>query len=205
VADAENRRSGREVSASVHWLSPPGAIGPLVLSVSAPIDDRDSLADVAHRAQELGEMALEEALYRIAATETVDQPLGSGEADTPQQTMIVRPARLVIRHLWHRIVNGLRPIVWVKTAAAMVFLLIVRPMRDLGRRIRRTHPVRVFTFHRVSDLCRDGMTVSPARFDQQLAAIGRYHDVLQLDKALDLLRSGTRLSRHRLGGHRPAV
>jgi peptidoglycan/xylan/chitin deacetylase (PgdA/CDA1 family) len=83
----------------------------------------------------------------------------------------------------------------IKVGAAFAALWLVRPVRDLWRRVRRRHPVRVFTFHRVSDLCRDGMTVSPAVFAEQIAYIRQHHDVVRLERALELVRDGVRLRR----------
>jgi len=83
----------------------------------------------------------------------------------------------------------------VKGVAAVAALVLVRPLRDLFRTLRATHPVRVFTFHRISDLCRDGMTVAPVVFQRQIEYVKRYHDVMPLGRALELLRAGARLRR----------
>lgn len=80
-----------------------------------------------------------------------------------------------------------------KDAAALVALGLVRPIRDWWRTLRRAHPVRVFTFHRVTDICRDGMTVSPDVFRRQLAYIRRHHEVVSVERAIDLLKAGAGL------------
>ena len=83
----------------------------------------------------------------------------------------------------------------VKNLAAILALVVVRPLRDVWRTLRRRHPVRVFTFHRVTDVCRDGMTVGPRVFREQLCYLSRYHDVVPIERAVEILRAGTRLSR----------
>ena len=80
-----------------------------------------------------------------------------------------------------------------KTAAGMAALWGYRPLRDSWRRLVGTHPVRVFTFHRITDRCRDGMTVSPATFREQVEYVRRHHEVVSIERALDLLASGKRL------------
>lgn len=84
---------------------------------------------------------------------------------------------------------------FAKNLAGILALWIVRPLRDLSRSIKRDHPVRVFTFHRVSEQCVDGMTVSPELFRQQLKYVMRHHDVVEPVRALELLRGEANLRR----------
>lgn len=81
----------------------------------------------------------------------------------------------------------------LKSAAATVLIWFVRPVRDLIRTMRRQHPVRVFTFHRLARDWRDGMTVDPAVFARQVSYVKRYHTVVSLGEALRLLADGARL------------
>lgn len=82
-----------------------------------------------------------------------------------------------------------------KSIAAIAVLALVRPLRDLWRTVRGTHPVRVFTFHRITDICRDGMTVGPAVFRHQLAYVRRHHDVVPVERAIEILKTGGPLRR----------
>ncbi len=82
-----------------------------------------------------------------------------------------------------------------KTLAGILALWFVRPLRDLSRSLKRDHPIRVFTFHRISDQCKDGMTVSPELFRRQLKYVMLYHEVVEPGRALQLLRGGANLSR----------
>lgn len=87
---------------------------------------------------------------------------------------------------------------WALAIQAVVRLLtlyLVRPVRDLWRTVRRRHPVRVFTFHRITNVCRDGMTVDPGQFRAQLDYVLRTHDVVMLEEALQLLQNGSKLKR----------
>jgi peptidoglycan/xylan/chitin deacetylase (PgdA/CDA1 family) len=77
----------------------------------------------------------------------------------------------------------------------MLVLALVRPARDAYRSLLRRHPVRVFTFHRVTHLCRDGMTIAPELLRRQLTYLARFHRLVPLDEALRLLESNARLSR----------
>lgn len=83
----------------------------------------------------------------------------------------------------------------IKSAVLSLLVHVVRPVRDWMCTRFGKHPVRVFSFHRVTDILEDGMTVSRERFKEQLVYIARYHDVVTLERALDLLRAGTRLRR----------
>jgi peptidoglycan/xylan/chitin deacetylase (PgdA/CDA1 family) len=68
-------------------------------------------------------------------------------------------------------------------------------MRDVWRTVRGRHPVRFFTFHRVTDACRDGMTVNAKLFRRQLEYVLRTHQVVTLEESLELVQNGTRLRR----------
>jgi len=61
------------------------------------------------------------------------------------------------------------------------------------RTIRGTHPVRIFTFHRLSTDHVDAITVAPDVFRRQLRYVTKYHEVVSLEEALQLLRAGAGL------------
>jgi peptidoglycan/xylan/chitin deacetylase (PgdA/CDA1 family) len=82
-----------------------------------------------------------------------------------------------------------------KGIAAIAVLAVVRPIRDMWRTLRGTHPVRVFTFHRVTDICRDGMTIAPTVFRAQLVYVRRHHEVVPVERAIEILRAGLPLRR----------
>ncbi len=81
----------------------------------------------------------------------------------------------------------------VRHIARVIAYHVWRPVRDAWRTKRRTHPVRFFTFHRVTDVCRDGMTVDEQLFREQLEYVLQTHQVMSLEEALELLQNGTRL------------
>jgi peptidoglycan/xylan/chitin deacetylase (PgdA/CDA1 family) len=82
-----------------------------------------------------------------------------------------------------------------KDALTLVAIGVFRPIRDLVRTIRGTHPVRVFTFHRVTDLCRDTISIPPKAFRERLEYVARHHDVVDLETALVALERKQRLRR----------
>ena len=82
-----------------------------------------------------------------------------------------------------------------KNLLATLILAVVRPIRDFGRTLRRRHPVRVFTFHRVTDVCKDGMTVGPQVFREQLRYLSRHHQIVPIERAIEMLRAGAGLTR----------
>jgi peptidoglycan/xylan/chitin deacetylase (PgdA/CDA1 family) len=82
-----------------------------------------------------------------------------------------------------------------KALVALAVLALVKPLRDVVRTVTRRHRVRVFTYHRVSALSRDPLTISPSLFAEQLDYIAQTHDVVPFTECLQLIRSGARLSR----------
>lgn len=184
-----------EIGATIHWMDDGLDTGPLLCQTRAPIYPFDSLARVEARAQELGVQALRTALAAIAKDDapSVVQPAGGRTYRQPtvRQRLHVGAATLR-RRLLRRVLNARSG---ARLIASLFLLVVVRPMRDAWRTARGRHPVRVFTFHRVTDLCRDGMTVSPDVFRQQMEYVRKHHDIVSLDQALAVLRSGARLRR----------
>ena len=82
-----------------------------------------------------------------------------------------------------------------KDVATLAALVTFRPVRDALRTARGAHPVRVFTFHRVMDLCRDPISLSPEEFRERVAYIARNHDVVDLDRALRAIGRREKLRR----------
>lgn len=82
-----------------------------------------------------------------------------------------------------------------KSGAMLAAIGLARPIRDWWRTMRRTHPVRVFTFHRVTDVCRDKITITPAEFRERVDYIARHHDVVDLGTALRALEEKRPLRR----------
>jgi peptidoglycan/xylan/chitin deacetylase (PgdA/CDA1 family)/folate-dependent phosphoribosylglycinamide formyltransferase PurN len=184
-----------EIGATVHFVDAGLDTGPIVASATAPLYPSDTLDDVTARAEELGRIVLSRALSVVAAgiPATVPQPSGGRTFRMPTVATRLRVGvRLSVRRARRNLLN---PRWWVKNALGVFALGLVRPVRDLWRTVTARHPVRVFTFHRVTELCRDGMTVSPRVFAAQVAYLARTHRVVAMETALALLGSGARLRR----------
>lgn len=183
-----------EIGATVHWVDDGLDTGRVIAEGRAPIYEADGLADVERRAQELGKLVLADALARTARGDGEGTPQRPGGRTNRFPTLAQR-RELALRLLRRRVRLVLAPRRVAKAAAAALLLGAVRPLRDAWRTLRRRHPVRVFTFHRVTDLCRDGMTVSPALFAEQVDYIARHHDMVPLGEAVRLATSGAPLRR----------
>lgn len=185
-----------EIGATIHWVNEGLDTGPVIRQATAPIFATDALEDVEARAAELGELLLAAALASLAhgTPEAVPQPSGVGRTfRMPTLAVRARLAWRLARERWRR--TWLVPQWLAKSVAAGVLLLVVRPLRDLWRTVAATHPVRLFNYHRVTELTRDGMTVSPRAFRAQVAYLRRTHHVVPLERALSLLRAHARLRR----------
>jgi peptidoglycan/xylan/chitin deacetylase (PgdA/CDA1 family)/folate-dependent phosphoribosylglycinamide formyltransferase PurN len=191
----ELERGATVIGATVHWIDDGLDTGPVLEEGEAPIYTRDTLRDVQSRAGELGSRLLRSTLERLARDKAAlrEQPvtnLVANQFPTLTQRLALdwrtwrrrAPARLWARRA-------------AKWSAMLVALYFYRPIRDVMRSIRRRHPVRVFTFHRVTYLCRDGMTVSPDVFESQVEYLARHHDILSLEEGLSIIRNSSRLKR----------
>ncbi len=183
-----------EIGATAHWVDAGLDTGRVVAAATAPIYAHDSLRTVQARAEELGRLVLAAALRGIASGDGAGVPQPPG-GRTYRLPLLKQRLSLAARLGARRLRRKLHPRELAKTAASLLVLGAYRPVRDLLRTIRRRHPVRVFTFHRVTSLCRDGMTVAPDVFARQLEYIRRRHDIVTLEQGLLLLRSKARLAR----------
>jgi peptidoglycan/xylan/chitin deacetylase (PgdA/CDA1 family)/folate-dependent phosphoribosylglycinamide formyltransferase PurN len=182
-----------EVGATVHWIDDALDTGPMVEWDTAPLHADDTPDRAAARAQELGVDLLARALAHVAAgcARRVPQAAGGLTRRTPT---VGQRWILAARLAWRRFrTRAADPAYIPKVIAATAWVAIVAPLLDLTRALRGRHAVRIFTYHRVTDLCRDGMTVSPAEFRRQVAYIRRTHTVVSLDHALAILASGAAL------------
>ena len=183
------------VGATIHWIDEGLDTGPIIAGGEATIYARDRLDDVQRRAGELGSELLATTLTRIISGTHTARPQAGAVGPANTFPTLRQRAALGWRSLRRRSAN--QPLSRRVAKGALVALALYgfRPLRDLLRTLCRAHPVHVFTFHRVTELCRDGMTVSPPVFAEQIRYIARHHDLVSLDQALTMLRDGARLAR----------
>ena len=182
------------VGATVHWMDDTLDTGAVIAAGEAPIYSTDRVADVEERVTELGTIVLRDALDAIASGDATGRVQTAGGATHRFPTLHQRMA-LASRLGWRRWRTRLAPRRVIKTGAMAVALFAYRPARDALRTLMRRHPVRAFNFHRVTTLCRDGMTITPRAFAECMRYLARTHDIVSLERAVELVRSGARLSR----------
>lgn len=182
------------IGATVHWVDEGLDTGPILEQATAPIYPRDSVVDVERRGTELGRIVLDRALARVLRgdRQAVAQPATGRTFRFPT---LRQRMTLAMRLAGRRAGRQLHPRALAKTLAAGAVLYLYRPLRDAWRTLVGRHPVRVFTYHRVSELCRDGMTVPPGTFRSQVAYVARSHDVVPVERAVELVVGRRRLRR----------
>ncbi len=155
----------------------------------------DTLDSASARAFELGAAVFERALLRLIA----DPDLGGIPQDMRgvayRQPLVATRMALGLRLALARVRRSIALRSLVKAVAAALLLGILRPIRDFVRRTRGRQPIRIFTYHRVTNLCRDGMTISPERFNAQMEYICQRHEMVSLEEALSRINSGVKLRR----------
>jgi len=184
-----------EIGATLHWITRELDGGDVVEQAVAPIYERDSLNSVSQRAEELSVRVLERGLRAVASGgfQAIPQPTGGRTFRAPTAAIRLHlQVRLSAKRVGQLVV---RPSGLGKILALGVLVYLYRPVRDTIRAALGTHPVRVFTFHRVTNLCRDGMTVSPETFRRQIRFLKSTHDILTLQDAVEVLKSNSRLRR----------
>lgn len=161
----------------------------LIAQAWAPIYRADTAKRVSARADELAMRLLESSVQRaLAEDQYPPSPLRNPTGYRPL-TLFQRLGWRIGQMSRRAAVSLGSPVYLLKSAGAILALSFVRPVRDLIRTLRQKHPVRVFTFHRVSELCRDDVTVSPEVFRRQLQYVRRHHVIVDVERGLDLLRN----------------
>lgn len=180
------------IGATLHRIDRGLDTGDVIERATLPLIPTDTLSSASERAYELGEAVLERGIARLLKNPTAAGSPQDAQGTTNRQPLVATRMALGLRINSARIRRfGLKDI--AKSSAALILLAIVRPVRDFVRTVRGRHPLRVFTYHRVTNLCVDGMTISPARFDKQIAYIRKRHRIVSLEEALLQLASGTRI------------
>jgi len=181
----------------VSWVN--GGASPdsdeIISSATAPITGADSFADVDARAEELGQVLLRRVLETLDAGSIRCGTQPAWRTGTYLRSTKVSGFDARIGSALRQLGRSLHPRLLVKSAFAMAILALLAPVRNLFRTLLRRHPVRIFTFHRVSSLCRDGMTVAPDVFRRQLRYTARTHRVAPLGTCLEMARTSARLAR----------
>jgi len=188
-------RGDPSIRVGIHLVRQAGPGRRVLAEDTAPIYNDDTLPNIAARVDELARALFPKALAAWSSGAPAIEELQPGVPPRSQDPGWAGRAVLAGRLLARRVARALAPRQLAKSALFAFALGCARPVRDLWRTLRRRHPVRIFTYHRVSSLCRDGMTVSPQVFERQLRYLERSHDLTPLPEALRALASGTRLRR----------
>jgi peptidoglycan/xylan/chitin deacetylase (PgdA/CDA1 family) len=183
-----------EIGATIHWINTGLDTGDIIQQGIARIYPEDRLEDVEARVSELGHLLLGRALRQVVAGEAprVPQPPGGR---TYRMPVLRKRLSTLTRLKLARFRRALRPRSILKSVFYLGYLGVVTPVRSAFRTILRRQPVRIFTYHRVTDLCRDGMSIPPTLFARQLRYILRSHDIVPLSEALRLLQERVPLTR----------
>ena len=191
-------REDSNIHAEVIRVSGETPTAAVVATASAPIYGDDTVARVRDRMDELAQSLTSLVLFDRIPETTRPIPLGEipdrlGNAGAPRASQRMSlSTRIAARRAKKRLLSV--PYI-AKTMLAIFCLTVARRIRGAARTLLRRHPVRIFTFHRISNLCRDGMTISPSMFERQINEIERHHDVVSLDRAIRLAADGARLRR----------
>ncbi len=188
-------KGARQIGASVHWMNEGLDTGDIIEEAVAHVYENDGISDVESRAVEMGRSILSRVLAGVSIGETSSHPQAPGGC-TFKQPLVSQRIKVQVRNALRRYGYwNSKPGHWPKMLVSILVLTVLRPLRDLWRTATARHPVRVFNFHRVTDLCRDGMTVSPAVFERQVQYVMKHHRVIPAGEAVELIKSSRGLRR----------
>ena len=151
------------VGATVHWVDAGLDTGPVIAAAEAPIYPNDTLERVQARVTELGVHVFRDAIRCVTldrAPAGVAQPAAGRTFRIPTVGDRLRLQLRISRRRARLRLGSARFV--AKSLVGSIFLGVIRPLRDAYRSATRRHPVRIYTFHRVTHLCRDA-SVQPHR------------------------------------------
>ncbi len=158
---------------TVHAVDSGLDTGAVILQQRVPIFPSDDHARLRDRLSEVSLALYPKAVQQVAQgiARRVPQRAGAGRVTTfPTLLQTLRLA-------WRTAAPAAVARSFVKSCVFPVVLLAIAA-RDLALRLSGRDILSVLYYHRVTDLCRDGMTVGRAAFEQQLRFLTRRYRIL---------------------------
>jgi hypothetical protein len=160
---------------TIHFVDAGIDTGDIVLQERVPIEPGDDHGRVQEKLAELSLALYPRAVREIAAGNAARtrQQTGVGRNytfPTLAETFRLRLAR-----------KRLRPVRFARNVAKQAFfllLLLLVALRDTLLRLAGRDILSILYYHRVTDLCRDGMTVGKSAFEAQLRFLTRHYRIL---------------------------
>jgi folate-dependent phosphoribosylglycinamide formyltransferase PurN/peptidoglycan/xylan/chitin deacetylase (PgdA/CDA1 family) len=182
----------KQAGITIHFIDAGVDTGDIVLQELVPIFPSDTLQSVQEKLSETA-LRLYPAAVRQVAQGTCVRHRQTGGGKQYYFPTLWQQARLK----W-RLLHGQRK--WqgaLRAAAKGCYYILILLLHGIFRRLfrRKSGRLVVLYYHRVSNLCQDGMTIGAADFENHVRLLTRHYQVLSPADLLELAREGGKLER----------
>lgn len=167
----------KEVGVTIHFIDDGVDTGDVILQKLIPIFDYDNLNSIQTKLNEVSLSLYTEAVKQVVAgnNKRIKQPLNTGK----QYFFPTLKQRL---RLFYKIKRRQFSILkFIKIIAKkIVFLLVVSLiwLRDKYLCIKGKNILSILYFHRVTNICKDGMTIDLDAFEKQIRFVKKHYQIL---------------------------
>lgn len=171
----------KQVGVTVHFVDKGVDTGDIILQEIVPIFEYDNFRTTMRKLSEISLSLYPEAIRIIASGKyrRIKQPQGTGKQyyfPTLKQRAILF-ASILCRQL--NVISVFKNI--LKKMLFLTILCIIQ-VRDFHLRMRGRNILSILYYHRVTDICQDGMTIGVQEFEKQIRFLKKhYHIILPSD------------------------
>ena len=179
----------KEVGVTVHFVDEGIDTGDIVLQKNVPVFRYDNLNSVERKLQEISLSLYPEAVRQIATgkCQRIKQQKGRGKQYS--FPTIKQIFQLKLRIAKNQFIFKAFSKLILKKLIFPICLLIVW-LRDACFMCRGRSILSVLYYHRVTDVCQDGMTVSTCQFEKQIRFLKKHYRILSGSELIDWLSHG---------------
>ncbi len=178
----------KEAGVTIHFIDEGIDTGDIIIQKRIPIFEYDDLRSVEGKLEELSLFLYPEAIRLIIEGKHQRIPQRENKGKLYSFPTLFQSFRHYVK-LKKRKFHRLRPLKnIVNKAGAMISLIAIYSRDTALRKLAKKNVLSVLYYHRVSDFCQDGMTVSLKEFEWQIRLLKKKYHVLsasELDNWLD--------------------
>ena len=167
-----------QVGAAIHFINEDNTPGNIVLHQQLPVFEYDDLASVQGKLEELSLLLYPEAIRLILSGQNV----ATSQTENKGKLYVAPPLAQRLRFYWNLKKRQLQPLGVARNITKRIIsilgLMAIGSRDFIIRKIARKNTLSVLYYHRVTNICQDGMTVSLKEFEWQIRFLKKRYSLL---------------------------